>query len=209
MFEESLYPKTKQVLAKLSKTVLMKDFYLAGGTALALQIGHRKSIDLDFFTSSNSFPSFDSLLNKLKEFNPDTIAQSEGTLDVIIDSVKVSFLVYDYPLVLPLVDYPDKNNIRLASTLDIACMKLSAISSRGSKKDFVDLYFLLQTYTLKEIFTAFVSKFEGIKYSELHFLRSLNYFEDAEKDPDPDFLKDVKWSSVKSFIQKEVIKYLN
>ena len=143
MHEETLYLKTKNTLEKIQKEEMLKDFYLAGGTALALQLGHRKSIDLDFF--SQKYPSQEQLIQALNKYQPVIAQQATGTLDVFIDEVKVSFFDYKYTLLEDTYLY---KQVRLASTLDIACMKIAAISQRGTKKDFVDLYVLLQKYTL-------------------------------------------------------------
>jgi len=182
----------------------LQQFYLAGGTALALQLGHRKSIDLDFFTPV--FPKHDILLQDIHSLAPTVINQTQGTLDVVIDTVKVSFLSYTYPLLFDLQDY---NSCKLAHIKDIACMKLSAISSRGSKKDFVDLYEILKTETLETIFEDFDQKFKEVSYEKLHIVKSLVYFDDAEKEPDPDFLVPLDWLSIKDSLTQDVVGFIN
>ena len=199
MFEKAIDSKTRQVLRKIRETQVLENFYLAGGTALSLILGHRKSIDLDFFSSS--FPKFEILVAKLKTLNPKVINQDKGTLDLYIDDVKVSFLEYKYPLV---GDFLEFDQVKVASLEDIACMKLSAISSRGSKKDFIDLYFILQKFSLGELLALFEKKFKGVNYQMSHILKSLVYFEEAEKQPDPEFLVDVDWNEVKSFLEGKV-----
>jgi len=199
MFEKAIDSKTRQVLRKIRETQVLDNFYLAGGTALSLILGHRKSIDLDFF--SFSFPKFEILVAKLKTLNPKVINQDRGTLDLYIDDVKVSFLEYKYPLV---GDFLEFDQVKVASLEDIACMKLSAISSRGSKKDFIDLYFILQKFSLGELLDLFEKKFKGVNYQMSHILKSLVYFEEAEKQPDPEFLVDVDWNEVKSFLEGKV-----
>jgi len=199
MFEKAIDSKTRQVLRKIRETQVLDNFYLAGGTALSLILGHRKSIDLDFFSSS--FPKFEILVAKLKTLNPKVINQDKGTLDLYIDGVKVSFLEYKYPLV---GDFLEFDQVKVASLEDIACMKLSAISSRGSKKDFIDLYFILQKFSLGELLALFEKKFKGVNYQMSHILKSLVYFEEAEKQPDPEFLVDVDWNEVKSFLEGKV-----
>jgi predicted nucleotidyltransferase component of viral defense system len=199
MFEKAIDSKTRQVLRKIRETQVLENFYLAGGTALSLILGHRKSIDLDFFSSS--FPKFEILVAKLKTLNPKVINQDKGTLDLYIDDVKVSFLEYKYPLV---GDFLEFDQVKVASLEDIACMKLSAISSRGSKKDFIDLYFILQKFSLGELLDLFEKKFKGVNYQMSHILKSLVYFEEAEKQPDPEFLVDVDWNEVKSFLEGKV-----
>ena len=199
MFEKAIDSKTRQVLRKIRETQVLENFYLAGGTALSLILGHRKSIDLDFFSSS--FPKFEILVAKLKTLNPKVINQDKGTLDLYIDGVKVSFLEYKYPLI---GDFLEFDQVKVASLEDIACMKLSAISSRGSKKDFIDLYFILQKFSLGELLALFEKKFKGVDYQMSHILKSLVYFEEAEKQPDPEFLVDVDWNEVKSFLEGKV-----
>jgi len=199
MFEKAIDSKTRQVLRKIREAQVLENFYLAGGTALSLILGHRKSIDLDFFSSS--FPKFEILVAKLKTLNPKVINQDKGTLDLYMDDVKVSFLEYKYPLV---GDFLEFDQVKVASLEDIACMKLSAISSRGSKKDFIDLYFILQKFSLGELLALFEKKFKGVNYQMSHILKSLVYFEEAEKQPDPEFLVDVDWNEVKSFLEGKV-----
>jgi predicted nucleotidyltransferase component of viral defense system len=139
MHEATLYPKTKQILDQISSEPFLNHFYLAGGTALALQLGHRKSSDLDWF--SPQFPKIQLLLQNLNKYKVTVTQTAPGTLDTLIDGVKVSFLEYTYPMIEKLVPF---NGIQMASVSDIACMKITAISSRGSKKDFVDLYEILR-----------------------------------------------------------------
>ncbi|MBU0535191.1 nucleotidyl transferase AbiEii/AbiGii toxin family protein [Patescibacteria group bacterium] len=195
MHEETLSIETKKVLEKIQTEETLKAFYLAGGTALALQLGHRKSVDLDFF--SQNYPAQEALLQNLNKYKPTVVQQDRGTLDVFIDKVKVSFFEYKYPLLEKTIKY---KTIELAQLLDIACMKIAAISQRGTKKDFVDLYMLLQKYSLDEILKAFEKKYSGINYHKLHILKSLVYFDDADSDPEPDYLLNLSWNDVKTFI---------
>lgn len=202
MFPQTLYPKTKQVLEKLVQQDFLADFYLAGGTGLALEIGHRKSIDLDFF--SNTFPNRDILLQNLLLFNPTITQEAPGTIDCLIDTVKVSFLSYTYPLIAEKLMF---GNVSVASIADIACMKLSAISSRGAKKDFVDLFYILKNgFTLAQLFNLFEQKFAGVSYNRMHILKSLVYFDDADQDPDPEYLAPQiqLWDNVKTTLETQV-----
>ena len=195
MHEETLYLKTKNTLEKIRHEEMLNSFYMAGGTALALQLGHRKSVDLDFF--SQNYPSHERLLQTFGKYQLIIVQQAKGTLDVFIDDVKVSFFEYKYPL---LEDTHPYKQIKLASTLDIACMKIAAIAQRGTKKDFVDLYVLLQSFTLDEILRAFEKKYAGTVYQRLHILKSLVYFDDAENDPEPDYISPIKWKDVKHLL---------
>lgn len=202
MYPQTLYPKTKQVLDKIKQLSILDCFYLAGGTGLALQLGHRKSIDLDFFT--DNFPGRDNLISSIKHLQPKIIQEAENTLDTSIEEVKVSFLEYKYSLLNKLLDF---ESVKVASVIDIGCMKLSAISSRGSKRDFVDLYYILQKYSLDKLFQSFEKKFKGVKYQELHLLKSISYFGDADNDPDPDMVQGVSWKEIKKNLEQIVKTY--
>ncbi len=204
MYPETLYPKTREVLNNIKNLDILKEFYLAGGTALALQIGHRKSFDLDFF--AYNFPKRDLILQNLKPYKPKIIHESDGTLDLLIDDVKVSFLLYKYPLVKNLIKF---EGIYMASIIDIACMKLSAISSRGSKKDFIDIYVILQRNSLSYIFEMFEKKYKDVSFQKLAILKSMIYFQDAENDPEPDFVKYINWKEIKNFLEEKVKNYFD
>ncbi|HEQ65243.1 MAG TPA: hypothetical protein ENN64_00230 [bacterium] len=201
MFQKALHNKTRKVLDKLAKVQFVGDnFYLAGGTALALQLGHRVSVDLDFFSEDEIKQKI--ILNKLNQFNIEVISETEGSLDIIIEGVKLSFLEYKYPLLEDFVEY---EQIKIAGKKDIACMKISAISSRGSKKDFFDLYFLLKEYSLVDIFEFMHKKYPNISFTDTHFLKSLTYFDDADDDPDPDILLKISWDEVKEELKRRVV----
>lgn len=205
MRKKVISAKTKRVLESLDKIEIIKNFYLAGGTALALQLGHRKSIDLDLFSekdfSTGELKTVLSRVGKLKVYS-----EEERTLNANLNGVKISFLGYKYKMLFPLVKYD--RNLKLADTRDIACMKIDAISSRGSKKDFIDLYFLLKKYSLKKILSLFDKKYQEIEYSQLHILKSLIYFQDAERDPMPLMLKSVNWDEVKRELRRSVKEFV-
>lgn len=200
MYQEVINAKTKRVLETIDKIKEIGNFYLAGGTALALQLGHRKSIDLDWFSQKE----FDvGILKKdLSSFGDLKIdSEDKQTLNCRLDDVKISFFVYSYKILFPLVDF---NKIKLADEHDIACMKIDTISSRGAKKDFIDLYFLLEKYRLEELLNLFDKKYAGIKYNRFHLLKSLTYFDDAESEPMPEMLKNISWEEIKDEIKKKV-----
>lgn len=184
----------------------LSDFFLVGGTALALHIGHRKSIDIDLFTQK----SFDvgkmlDHLNTRYGFVSRFIA--EDTLKGRIDNVAVDLISHPYPLVLPLVN---DSGIRLASTEDIAAMKLRAITFSGTRsKDYVDISFLLKSgMRLSAMLEAFEKKYPGT--DQLSALRALVYFDDvAIKDELPQLLmQKFNWSDVKDYLIKEVNKFI-
>lgn len=200
MFSESLRPKTGETLNLLTRHGWLSDFYLAGGTGLALHLGHRISEDLDFFSPI----SVDSKSLRERLFDLGSIRvemEKEGTLWVTLNETKLSFIEYHYPLIEPVDDY---QGCRLASMKDIACMKLDVLSSRGSRKDFIDLYFVMKVgHSLQEIFLWFERKFRGIEYNKGHLLKSLIFFDDAEREPELQMLKHCQWSDVKRFFEQE------
>jgi len=152
-------------------------FYLAGGTALAFQLGHRRSMDLDFYTQKKF--NYKKLREDLeRNFKEAIFIQgSEGTLIEKIDGVAASFFRYPYPLIFPMGKL---NNFPLiASVKDIAAMKLIAIADRGIKRDFYDIYFLLKEFSLEEIFKWLKEKYP--QFNIYSAVRGLTYFEDAEK----------------------------
>jgi predicted nucleotidyltransferase component of viral defense system len=200
MHPEAINQKTKRVFFKISQADFIKDFYLAGGTALAIHLGHRESIDLDFFSEKEISPA--KIKNELSRLGAFVlISEEEGTIHGMLDEVKVSFFYYPYQVLFPLIDF---ESIKLADERDIASMKIDAISSRGSKKDFVDLYFLLQKYSLKELLELFEKKYSQIEFNQLHILKSLIFFEDAEIEPEPIMLKKASWKDIKNKIKKVV-----
>lgn len=205
MHQETIDTRTKRVLESLGETDFIKDFYLAGGTALALQIGHRKSIDLDWFSKKGfSNAELKYVLSELGLGKLKIYSEDEKTLNVDLHGVKTSFFGYRYRTLFPFEKY--NKNVNLASIADIACMKVDAISSRGSKKDFIDLYFMLQKYSLEELLNFFDKKYREIEYNHLHILKSLIYFQDAESDPMPLMLKKINWKDVKNELKKRVKK---
>ena len=198
MHPETLSKETSAVLNLLKDSV--SEFYLAGGTALALELGHRISIDLDFF-SVNDF-STQKIADRLKEKGHLEISsQDEDTLNGLLNGVKISFFKYPYQLLSPTKEY---GGVALADERDIAAMKILAISHRGSKKDFVDLFVLLKIYSLTDLLEFFNKKYKDYNYNTLHILKSLLYFTDADLDPEPMYINAIAWSEVKKTIKNVV-----
>jgi len=203
MYWKILDSRRKKLLSQLS--FLKQDgFYLGGGTALALHLGHRTSLDFDFY-SGKKFDNKKLLLKLEKKFkNIILIQKPEQTLIVKINEIEVSFFHYPYPLIFPPIKL---NQINIASKEDIAAMKIIALSDRGAKRDFIDVYFLLKEFSLEQIF-EFVKK----KYPMFNIyvgLRGLTYFTDAQKEQKRRLYLThfVSWSEVKKFLIKEVKKY--
>ncbi|WP_211161685.1 nucleotidyl transferase AbiEii/AbiGii toxin family protein [Flavobacterium solisilvae] len=175
---------------------VFRGFNLVGGTSLALQIGHRFSIDIDMF--GNSEVDEYEFIEELSKFGKPTILKkSKNIIIVSIDGIKVDFVNYKYPL---LEDIKTIENIRLVSDKDIAAMKLNAIAGRGSRKDFIDLYFLLKKYSLTEMLDFYKQKY--IDGSEFMVIKSLNYFEDADSEEMPIMFEKISWNEIKTEISR-------
>lgn len=195
-----------QLLKRLDGFSELKSGYLAGGTALALQLGHRKSDDLDFF-----FPEpFNGTLfvHALgKAFSEVTVLlQTERHTEMIIHSLKVDFLSRQIPLSRPTCRiHSEIRNLRMADAVDIGLMKLLTIGSRGGKKDFIDLFCLTRdTIDLKSLISLSMEQNRGVKYSRLLFLKGLLDFEAAELEPEPIMIWEVDWETVKQNLTMEV-----
>jgi len=203
MFLELLGTKRKKLLSQLA-FLKKHGFYMAGGTALALQIGHRTSLDFDFYTRKK-FNNKELLRELEKNFKTATLIETaEQTLIVKINGVEVSFFHYPYPLTYPPLKI---EGVYLASKEDIAAMKIIAISDRGTRRDFIDIYFLLKEFPLEKIF-EFIKK----KYPNFNIyvgLRGLTFFADAEKKQTRRLylFQSVSWPEIKKFLIKEVKNY--
>lgn len=188
-------PELWSVLQRLMFAPLLKDFFLVGGTALALKYGHRISVDLDLFTDT----SFDAV--KLSEFlskdhGLTQFSVEENTIMGVIDGVKIDCMAHRYPMV---VGVQLTEDIRLLAVEDIAAMKLNAIANRGCKKDFWDVYELMQHFSRDELLGFYQKKYPQSSLWGLE--KSLSYFENAECDPDPVCLKGRTWLQIKTAIQ--------
>ncbi|MEW5805481.1 MAG: nucleotidyl transferase AbiEii/AbiGii toxin family protein [Patescibacteria group bacterium] len=206
MYQETLTKNTQSVLKILAASGIAKDFYLAGGTALALYLGHRFSVDLDWFAPKFSLSaSFRQKLEKLGELEIDS--ESENTFNGALNGVRVSFFEYPYRLIAPTKLF--QKNVYLAGIPDIAAMKIEAVSRRGSYKDFIDLYFLLEDYSLAELLGFVRKKFASLNYNEAHLLKALTYFKDAGTTAMPKLIKPVSWQEITKTINSKVKIYLN
>ena len=179
--------------------------YLAGGTGLALHLGHRRSQDLDFFSSEKVEP--ETLIQKLQTLPGFAlVAKSTETLHATLQGIKISFLGYSYPLLFPLESFL---RVPIADPRDIACMKLSAIVSRAKKRDFIDLYAVAQQREgLRLLLQRFAAKYAQVHYNPLLIVKSLTYFEDAEDDVMPDMIAPYAWAEVKLFFLREAPRLL-
>ena len=203
LFLKVLPPRQMALFRRLAADDLCSGFYLAGGTALALQVGHRRSIDFDFF-SLEPFAMAKKVLELDGSGKFELFHQDKDTVNGSLDGVRLSFFNYRYSLVQPLLA---QEGMAIARKLDIAAMKLQAIAGRGSRKDFIDLYFLLQEYSFDKIFTAYSRKFGTRLANRYHVYKSLVYFADAEEEAMPRMLIPISWPQVKKTIVAEVKKY--
>lgn len=190
-----------RLVRQLVRADLMAGWVLAGGTGLALQLGHRLSEDLDFFRAGPFEP--EELATALARVGPVRVqARSTGTLHVSLEGLRVSFLSAQAPLLFPGTTY---RGLVVADPRDIAVMKVIAIGGRGGRKDFVDLFFYFKTGgSLEAVFDMIRRRFVAIDFNEYHLLRSLTFFEDAETEPIPRMLRRVTWPDVKKTIVAEV-----
>jgi predicted nucleotidyltransferase component of viral defense system len=201
----AVIPATLGLLKNLMQKKSLANFNLVGGTALALQLGHRLSIDLDLFTLSD-FDTAEILDELQKELKFDIVLQKNNSLILNVEYpinsdslVKVDILKYPYALINKIIEF---DGIRLVTIEDIIPMKLSAIANRGAKKDFYDIYFLLKRMTLKEMLDLFSQKFPGLNH--FHLLKSLIYFDDADEEANPKVFMKASWEQVKTKIEKSV-----
>jgi len=200
--QEAVTPECQQALNFLRGHPLLTGYYLGGGTALALQIGHRISTDLDWFTPAHLLESSErdalrAAFSRAGTF--DVLREQDGQLYTRLTGADVSFIYQHHALLEPTIDYA---GIPLASPTDIGLMKLAAINSRGTRRDFVDLYCLREIAPIERLV-----ELAEIKYADRpSFLditvRALAYFVDAEQQPMPRMLwKDVKWNNVVKYCE--------
>ena len=201
LHKQTVLQSTLDLLKKIQAMPDVSNMRLVGGTALALTIGHRKSIDLDLFGVFDENKSFRELL--LKSGHSVDGSETGAVQSLRVDDVKVDFVNYPYPWLNNAVV---EEGVTLADIHDIAAMKLSAAANRGRKKDFVDIAFLLDRLSLKEMFDLYQRKFSVSEYS--FALRGLTYFDDAEDDPMPEMLVPMTWKEVKHKIESNVREFV-
>lgn len=195
-------PATLVLLKKLQAIEEFKNLRLVGGTALSLMLGHRESVDLDLFGSHNL--DVNQLLQVVSDAGIEVSLQydTKSIMCCYCNGVKVDFVKYDFvkwlkePLII--------DDIRLASLEDIAAMKLNAVTGRGTKKDFIDLYFLMRKFTLDQMLRLFVEKYP--KIAPILLAKSMTYFIEADQTITPRMFEEVSWEEVKAYIVKQVEK---
>lgn len=195
--------RTLAILKAIMLSPLFSQARLVGGTSLALQLGHRKSIDLVFFGCIES--EAEEIKETLRAIGQlSVIKESKHIKIYMVDGIKVDFVNYTYKW----IDDPlYEEGLCLASMRDIAAMKINAVEGRGTKKDFIDIYFLLKHFSLKQIFSFYSRKYP--ENSEFRALMSLTYFNDAELQIAPEMLMPVAWEEIKETISSAVRKFQN
>lgn len=205
-FPEVMPIEQQEMLRELAPIATERSFYLAGGTALAIQVGHRRSVDLNWFSTTALDPM--DVAADLKDSGiPFAVGDiDEGTLHGTARGVKLSFHEYRYPPLVPPVEWPEYR-VALAGLKDLACMKLSAVSGRGRKKDSIDIFALgREHFTLSQMLDLYGRKYE---VSDLaHTVYALTYFDDAEEEETPEMLWQVEWDDVKRTIEGWVRDYV-
>lgn len=205
LHKETVSRGTLELLIQLQKKNYLKGFYLVGGTALALQIGHRKSIDIDLF-SDFEFDTLQILENLSADFNFQLFFSANNTLKGSINDVQVDILAHRYPYVSPPTEMED---IAMLSTEDIIAMKLNAIAASGQRvKDFIDIYYLLDTYSIADMIGYYKTKYAS--YNEVNVLKSITWYGDIDHADWPVLLQNpgLKWSDVTKKLISETKKYL-
>ncbi len=205
LHRETVKESVLELLIQLQKKKYLEGFHLVGGTALALKMGHRKSVDIDLF-SNFDFDAGQILENLSVDFQFKLFFSANNTLKGSIDDTQIDILAHRYPLISEPVKY---DNISMLSVEDIVAMKLNAISVSGQRvKDFIDLYYLLNEYTIEDAMSFYKKKYS--QHNEVNILKSIVWFEDVDLIGWPVLLKDpeLQWASVKERITNAVKSYL-
>jgi hypothetical protein len=198
---ETISPTMREIMKAFGKSQIANHFYLAGGTALALQLGHRRSVDLDFFSPDLDIPSVvEPLRASLERYSPILADSAWENLVFVVGQVRVGFYGYSYPLLEPPTQ---AESIPLAGLTDIGLMKLDALLARASRKDFHDLYAICQRFPLQSLLDVAQMKFSHVRDFEAQAVRHLVYFERAEQEAPVPLIEEVSWERVKEFFQNQ------
>ena len=201
LFWDTVTGDMRVILREFFNSRIGSRFYLAGGTALSLQLGHRRSVDLDFFSPTDDIPSSRvSLEDSLSALKPELSDTSWGNLVFVVKNVRVGFYGYGYALLNSLVQ---EESLRLASIEDIALMKMDALLSRANRKDFYVLYFIAQNIPLRRLFDLAPKKYPSVRDFEVQVTKRLIYFESAERDSEPNLSNPVAWEVVKNYFAEQ------
>lgn len=198
-----------ELLKSITETVSIEDYYMIGGTALSIQLGLRESFDFDFCVPKQF--NNEMLIEELKKLGTLEVLQNQkGTCDVVLNGVQVSFFYYPNPVINELVKTEEIPSLKLASILDIAIMKIIAIGGRGAKKDFFDLYYIINKnkIVVEDLAKGLVQKC-GNYINYVNIIMGLSYFEDAENEILPKTFVDYDWDKIKKFFITFQTKFQN
>lgn len=202
MFTKTLLPDTIRAIKLVSRVPAVMKSYLAGGTALALLLGHRISVDLDFFTQEELDEDMLAQdLNSIPEFKQE--GKSWRTVWGKVGETKFSLFYYKYPLLAQTSKFMEINVLDLK---DISAMKIAALGDRGTKRDFIDVYYLSKIYTLDSMLSFYNQKYGDLEDKSYHLIRSFDYFRDADNDVMPKMLEPTLWEEVKIFFHRESMR---
>ncbi len=206
MYSEVLPQSLWELIEKLHSVLKEGEFYLAGGSAMALQLGHRVSEDLDFFSAKDCNAEQLRLYFRKTGLKGLTVNETNRHTEMIIQAIKVDFIKESIPLTFPLIDMRHLDTtFLLADARDIGRMKLMAIGSRGDRKDFVDLYCLTrQTISLDILLQLAMEENQGVSYSKMLFLKGLLDFEEADTEKPVNMIWDSDWDETKRVLTEEV-----
>jgi len=205
MFDSVLPPASQALLRDVNGVLAKLRFYLAGGTGIALQLGHRISEDLDFFTEAEFDPAKLARHLASRPGYSETLV-AEGTLDCAVAGVKLSFLRYPVPLKFPTLKYM---SARLADWRDILAEKFKTVSQRGCRRDFYDIYacLSLKRISIADAVGLLKERFAGTGINYQHVAKSLCWFADADSEPDPKLLLPVDWPTVRRFFDSAAAEF--
>jgi len=201
---ETVTPLMRKIMQIVGQSDLSTRFYLAGGTALALHLGHRRSIDLDFFSELDQVrpETHRQVLGVLEAYHPLVVEQAWGNLLLLVQDLHVGFFGYGYRLVAPLLQ---AEGAPLAGLADIGLMKLDALASRASRKDFHDLYAIAQSISLRNLLDLAPLKYPSTRDFEAMVVRYMVYFDRAEQEAPPILLQTADWETVKAFFREQAV----
>lgn len=195
-------PATFHLIQQLQSVPELKDFFLVGGTALALQLGHRNSIDIDLFTQNDfTAEEIESLLKN--NFTYTATLARKNTVLAIVNLIKTDFIKHNYPLILAPIT---EEGITFLSKEDIAAMKFHAIIQSGKRlKDFIDIYYLLQHFSMQQMIGFFIKKYSNS--NPMIAMKAVNFFDDLDENIDsPKLLQPIKAEQIKKRIQEATQK---
>lgn len=191
-------PKMQRLFLHIGEQPFSSRFYLAGGTALSLQIGHRRSVDFDFFSATDEVDenSRKEIIAGVSSLPTQVIESVGGNLLMLVDGIRVGFFGYGYPLIDTPIHF---ENALLASKSDIGLMKCDALISRGSRKVFYDLFYLSRYIQFNDLLSLGEKKYPLFRDFPLMVLESMTIFDNANRDVQPDIFDNIPWEEVKQF----------